>query len=80
MGGGGALSFVRLGNLCYIILGEDRLGTIYFFTKKSWYLRAIWLPQSFSEGNLGSAKFSEAIFGSAASKRLKNTVLCSKYV
>ncbi len=41
----------------FYYLGVDRLGTIYYLTKKSWHLRAIWVPQSFSEGNLGSAKF-----------------------
>jgi hypothetical protein len=43
--------------MLYYITCVDRLGTIYYLTKKSWYLRAIWVPQSFSEGNLASAKF-----------------------
>jgi hypothetical protein len=57
----------------------DRLGYRYclFFNLEklrfSKVIKALWVPPSFSEGNLGSAKFFGVILGSAASKRLKNT-------
>jgi hypothetical protein len=39
------------------------------------YFRKVGVPQSFFEGDLGSAKLILVILGSATIKRLKNTAL-----